>query len=71
MVGQEDVAAGKRNAANAEKKGGMKMQKVFTVIVIVAVAVLGVLNLTVKTGVEPDAVYEMANKHIEWHYAGK
>ena len=37
----------------------------------VIVVVLAVLNLTVKFGPEPDAIYPMCNQHIEWHYAGK
>ena len=45
------------------------MKKVIAVWAIVAV--LAVLNLTYQPGPEPDAVYPMANQHIEWTYAGK
>ena len=40
------------------------------VVVWIAVACLAALNM-MRFGPEPDAVYPMANKHIEWHYAGK
>lgn len=45
--------------------------KKLTAIVWAIVAVLAVLNLTVKSGPEPDAIYPMCNQHIEWTYAGK
>ena len=35
------------------------------------VAVLAVLNLVYDPGPEPDAVFPMANQHIDWTYAGK
>ena len=46
------------------------MQKFLLVLSVLAVVALGVLELTFK-GIEPDVVYEMSNKHIEWQYAGK
>lgn len=41
------------------------------VFVYIVVAALAVLNLTVRFEPEPDAVFPMANEHIEWYYAGK
>ena len=46
------------------------MRKIIMVLLLAVVA-LGVLNATYDFGPKPDAVYEMANKHIEWHYATK
>ena len=45
--------------------------KVAMWISILAVIALAVLNLTYKVRPEPDAVYPMANRYIEWTYAGK
>lgn len=47
------------------------MQKALTVVAVALVIALAVLNLTFDFGDEPDAVYPMANTHIEWEYAGK
>ena len=41
---------------------------VFAIIVVLA---LGVLNLTYDSELKPDAVFPMANQHVEWFYAGK
>ena len=68
MVGKEDLAAGKRNPAHDEKKGGVEMQKFLLVVSVLAVIALSVLELT-YTGIEPDEVFPMANKNIEWTYA--
>ena len=53
------------------RKGGEKMRKVVMWLAILMVMVLAVLNLVYPFGPEPDAVYPMANQHIEWYYAGK
>ena len=47
------------------------MQTALTVVAVLAVIALAVLNLTYDFGGKPDAVYPMANTHIEWEYAGK
>ena len=47
------------------------MKKLLMIIPVIAVIALAVLNLTYHDGPEPDAVYQMCNQHIEWHYAGK
>ena len=47
------------------------MQKAIMVLAVIAAVALGVLNLTYEPGLKPDAVYAMANQHIEWTYAGK
>ena len=47
------------------------MRKVIMFLAILAVIALAVLNLTYKFGPEPDEVYQMANRHITWYYAGK
>ena len=44
-------------------------QKTVMAILLVLVAVLAILDLTRKTGPEPDIVCPMANQHIEWTYA--
>ena len=44
--------------------------KAAMVITWLAVVVLAVLNMVYSPGPEPDVVYEMTNKHIEWTYAG-
>lgn len=41
------------------------------IIAVLAVAALAVLNLTYQDSIKPDAVFQMANQHITWHYAGK
>ena len=46
------------------------MQKVVMWISILAVIAFAILNLA-YTGPEPDAVYPMVNRGIEWTYAGK
>ena len=45
------------------------MRKVIFILSILAAVAFGILDAT-YVGLEPDAVYDMANKHIEWHYAG-
>lgn len=47
------------------------MRKVILVLSILAAVALGILDATFDFGQKPDAVYEMTNKHIEWHYATK
>lgn len=47
------------------------MRKAVMWLAILTVMVLAVLNLVYPFGPEPDAVYPMANQHIEWYYAGK
>lgn len=47
------------------------MRKFIMVVSLLAVVALWILNATYDFGPKPDAIYEMANKHIEWHYAGK
>ena len=47
------------------------MKKALLVVSILAVVVLGILNLTYHFGPEPDIVIPMANRNIEWTYAGK
>lgn len=47
------------------------MRKVIFVLSILAAVAFGILDATCDFGPKPDAVYEMANKHIEWHYAMK
>ena len=42
------------------------MQKIVLAIAVAAVIALVVLNLTWKEGPEPDAVFPMANQHIEY-----
>jgi hypothetical protein len=44
------------------------MQKTIMTILILAVIALTILNLVWKDP-EPDAVFPMANQHIEWRYA--
>lgn len=46
------------------------MRKVIFVLSILAAVAFGILDATYDFGPKPDAVYDMANKHIEWHYAG-
>ena len=45
--------------------------KKLAVAVWAIVAVLAVLNLTVKSGPEPDVIYPMCNQHIEWNTVRK
>ena len=40
--------------------------KKLTVIAILVVAVLALLNIVYQPGIEPDVVYEMANRNIVW-----
>ena len=47
------------------------MRKALMILSILAVVSLAVLNLTYHFGPEPDIVIPMANRNIEWHYAGK
>ena len=47
------------------------MRKAVLVISVLAVIALAVLNIVYDDGIKPDVVYQMANQHIEWHYAGK
>ena len=47
------------------------MRKALLVVSILAVIALAVLNLTYRFGPEPDVVIPMANRNIEWTYAGK
>lgn len=42
------------------------MQKVIMMVSILAVIALAILNLAYHDGPEPDAVFPMANQHIEW-----
>ena len=46
------------------------MRKVAMIFAILLAVAMAVIDLTYK-GLEPDEVYEMANKHITWYYAGK
>ena len=46
------------------------MKRIQTAVLLI-VAALVILNLVYLPGPEPDAVYPIANQHIEWHYAGK
>ncbi len=46
------------------------MRKVMIFAILLA-AVMAVVDLTYESGVKPDVVYNMANRNIEWHYAGK
>lgn len=41
--------------------------KKLTVLAILAVIALAVLNITYQPETAADAVYPMANQHIEWH----
>ena len=47
------------------------MRRILLILSVLAVIALAVLNLTWDFGPKPDAVYQMANQHIEWTYAGK
>ena len=46
------------------------MRKLIAFLVIVIMALL-ILNLAWDDGPKADRVFEMANRHIEWTYAGK
>ena len=46
------------------------MKRIQTAVLLI-VAALVILNLVYLPGPEPDAVYPMANQHIECTYAGK
>ena len=41
--------------------------KKLTVFAILAVIALAILNLTYQDGIEPDAVYPMADQRIAWN----
>lgn len=41
------------------------------ILTMLAVIALAVLNLAYDDRIPPDDVYPMANRNIEWHYAGK
>ena len=47
------------------------MKKALLVVSVLAVIALAVLNLAYHFGPEPDIVIPMANRNIEWTYAGK
>ena len=47
------------------------MRKFLLILSVLAVIALAVLNLAYDDRIPPDAVYSMANQHIEWTYAGK
>ena len=47
------------------------MQKFIARLLVILVVCLVVLNLVYDDGLEPDVVYPMANRNIEWTYAGK
>ena len=47
------------------------MRKVILILSVLAAVAFGILDATYDDRPKPDAVYEMANKHIEWHYATK
>jgi len=47
------------------------MRKVIFILSILAAVAFGILDATYDFGPKPYAVYDMANKHIEWHYAMK
>lgn len=47
------------------------MRKFLLILSVLAVIALAVLNLTYPFGPEPDIICPMANRHIEWTYAGK
>ena len=47
------------------------MQKFILRLMVIVVVCLAVLNLVYDDGLEPDVVYTMANRNIEWTYAGK
>ena len=66
MDGKEHIAARKRNAANAEKKGGVSMKKALLILSILAVVAMAVLNLTFDDGLKPDEVYPFTNQRITW-----
>ena len=47
------------------------MRKVLMWLSILTAVALAVLNLVYPFGPEPDIVYPMANRNIQWKYAGK
>lgn len=65
--GKEDIAAGKRNAADAEKKGGMNVKRFLMILSILAVVGMAVLNLTYDDTIKPDEVYPFTNQKISWN----
>lgn len=48
-----------------------EVSRLLLILSILAVLILAVIYLLYKPGPKPDAVFPMANQHIEWHYAGK
>ena len=46
------------------------MRKLMIAAILLAV-LMAVLDLTYKEGIEPDVVCPMANRNIQWYYAGK
>lgn len=47
------------------------MRKFLMILSVLAVIALAVLNLAYDDRIPPDDVYPIANRNIEWHYAGK
>lgn len=47
------------------------MRKVIMIVSILAAVAFGVLDATYDCRPEPDEVYPMANRHIEWNSPGK
>lgn len=47
------------------------MKKILAVLILMFIAWGVIAFVSDGMAVEPDAVYEMCNQHIEWHYAGK
>lgn len=46
----------------------MRKLMIFAILVVIAMAIV---DLTYDDRIKPDRVYDMANRHIVWHYAGK
>ena len=42
------------------------MKKLLMVVSVLALVAMVILNLTYDDSIKPDAVYPMANQHIEW-----
>ena len=47
------------------------MRRFLLILSVVAVIALAVLDLVYDDRIPPDVVCPMANRHIEWTYAGK
>ena len=47
------------------------MKRILLIASLLAVVALGVLNIVYDDRIEPDAVFPMANRFIEWSCAGK